>query len=85
MSPLLEMFSVGVTPEESEPLFGPKNHSKIGGDTIRSGIGVIVAEHSRLEFPPAIVIILLEPDLTMVTAPILTTVSLIQLYIAMII
>jgi hypothetical protein len=72
MSPLLKTVSVGVTPEGSESLFGPKNHSKVGEDTTGSGIGVIVAEHSRLEFPPVI----LEPDLWMVTAPILTAVSL---------
>ena len=82
MSPFrLEIVSVGVTPEGSEALFGqwPKNHSNVGWDTIGSGIGMIADEHSRLEFSPAI--ILLEPGLMMVTAPILTAVSLVQLAI----
>ncbi len=73
MLPLLEIVSVGVTPEGSGLLFGPKNDSKIDGDTLRSGIGVIVAEQSRLQFSP---IIILEPALKMVTAPILTAVNL---------
>jgi hypothetical protein len=71
MLPLLEIVSVGVTPEGSEPLFGPKNHSKVGEDTLGSGIGVIVAEQSRIEFSP----VTLEPDLKIVTAPILTAVD----------
>ena len=62
-----------VTPEGSEVLVGPKNHSKLGGG-ISSGRGlvVIVAEHSRMKVVSPTVLAWLEPEREMVTALIST-------------
>ena len=48
-----------ITPEGSELLFGPKNHSKFGEGTLGGrGLGAIVAEHTREELLPTV----LEPE-----------------------
>ena len=54
------------TPMKPDLLFGPKNHSIVGGGTLDGrGLGVIVAEHIRVAFSPAV----LEPKGEMVTSP----------------
>ena len=59
-----------VTPEGSEVLVEPKNHSNVGEDTLAGrGLGEIIAEHFRAKLvSPAIILVLLEPEKEMVTA-----------------
>ena len=60
-----------VTPEGSEVLVGPKNHSNLGEATsIGRGLGVISAEHSSMKFFPAVAV--LTPAGEMNMAPIST-------------
>ena len=54
---------VGVKPEGSEALFRPKNHSE--GTILGRGLGVIVAEHIKERFLPA----MLGPEGEMRTTP----------------
>ena len=68
--PLPEAVVGEVKPEGSEVLpFGPKNHSE-GKLLGRKFVGVMVAEHTREAFPPAV----LEPEEEMVTIPSMFTV-----------
>ena len=64
---LIKLVDAAATPEGSGPSFGPKNHSNISdeleGMLSGRGSGVIVAEHTRVEFPPA----MLEPEGEIVT------------------
>ena len=61
--PLPKAVVGGAKPVGSEALpFGPKNHSE-GKLLGRRFVGVIVAEHTREAFPPAV----LEPEGEMVT------------------
>ena len=61
-----------VTPEGSEALFEPKNHSKLGVDTF-SGRGFVVnisTEHCRLKFSPTVLVVV--PAGETLTAPMST-------------
>ena len=60
-----------VTPEGSEALFGPKNHSKLGVGTFSGrGFGVISTEHCRFKFSPTVVVVV--PAGETLTAPMST-------------
>ena len=62
-----------VTPEGSEVLVGPKNHSNFGEDTLSGrGLGVIVAEHFRMKLVSPVILAWLGPEGEIVTAPMST-------------
>ena len=60
-----------VTPEGSEALFGPKNHSKLGVGTFYGrGFGVTSTEHCRLKFCSTVLVVV--PAGETLTAPMST-------------